>query len=269
MTAPESTSAPDSDRAPPDESDSASDDGRLESPDDPALVAASQRFLRAVRTPDDRGPALDAARKRIEDASPDHLDALGPDDRLAFWLNVYNAATGAALLADPDRFAARRRFFGEPIVTVAGTDLSLDRIEHGILRGSQWKYGLGYVPNPVPSAFVRRHRVADPDPRVHFALNCGAASCPAVAAYDVTDVDDQLDRAAASYLRSETVVEDGIARVPRLLLWYRGDFGGRAGIRALLREHDVIDPDAIPRIRYREYDWSLALDAFRNEEGTR
>jgi len=255
MTAPESTSAPDSDRASPDDFDSASS---------PALVADSQRFLRAVRTPDDRGPALDTVRERIANALPDQLDELGPDERLAFWLNVYNAATGDALLADPDRFEDRRRFFGESIVTVAGTDLSLDQIEHGVLRGSQWKYGLGYVPNPFPSAFVRRHRVADPDARVHFALNCGAASCPAVAAYDATDVDDQLDRAAGSYLRSETVVEGGTARVPRLLLWYRGDFGGRSGIRALLREYDVIDPDVVSRIRYREYDWSLALDAFRN-----
>jgi hypothetical protein len=237
--------------------------------DEPELVADSKRFLRAVRSSDGRGPSLDAVRERIADASPAALDALGPDERLAFWLNVYNAATGDALLTEPDRFDDRRRFFGEPIVTVAGTDLSLDRIEHGILRGSQWKYGLGYVPNPFPSAFVRRHRVADPDPRVHFALNCGAASCPAVAAYDAADVDDQLDRAAASYLRSETVVEDGTARVPRLLLWYRGDFGGRSGVRALLREHGVVDPDAISRIRYREYDWSLALDAFRDRGADR
>jgi hypothetical protein len=257
MTAPESTSAPDAGPVSSDRPDSGP-------AADPALVADSQRFLRAVRAPDDRGPALDAVRDRIADASPDRLSALGPDERLAFWLNVYNAATGAALLADPERFEDRRRFFGEPVVTVAGTDLSLDRIEHGVLRDSQWKYGLGYVPNPFPSAFVRRHRVADPDARVHFALNCGAASCPAVAAYDATDVDDQLDRAAGSYLRSETVVEGGTARVPRLLLWYRGDFGGRSGIRALLREYDVIDPDAVSRIRYREYDWSLGLDAFRN-----
>jgi hypothetical protein len=262
MPTPESTSVPDPDRGPADDPDSTSTEGL-------SLVADSRRFLRAVRASEGRGHALDTSRERLADTSPDELDALGPDERLAFWLNVYNAATGAALLADPERFEDRRQFFGKSIVTVAGTDLSLDQIEHGILRGSQWKYGLGYVPNPFPPAFVRRHRVADPDARVHFALNCGAASCPAVAAYDAADVDDQLDRAAASYLRSETVVEDGTARVPRLLLWYRGDFGGRSGIRTLLREHGVIDPDATPRIRYREYDWSLALDAFRTERERR
>ena len=260
MPASESTPAADSDRSPPDEFGSASA---------AALVADSQRFLRVVRAPDDRSFTLDTVRERITNAPPDDLDALDADERLAFWLNVYNAATGAALLAEPERLEHRRRFFGEPIVTVAGTELSLDQIEHGILRGSQWKYGLGYVPNPLPSAFVRRHRVADPDPRVHFALNCGAASCPAVAAYGAADVDGQLDVAAGSYLRSETIVEGETARVPRLLLWYRGDFGGRSGIRDLLREHDAVDPDSISRIRYREYDWSPALDAFRTGEKRR
>jgi len=262
MTASDPTSAPGSHRASAASSDSAS-------AADPALVADSQRFLRAVRTPDDRGPTLDRVRARIADAPPAALDALGSDERLAFWLNVYNAATGAALLADPDRFERRRRFFSEPLVTVAGEDLSLDAIEHGILRGSQWKYGLGYVPNPFAPTFVRRHRVAEPDFRVHFALNCGAASCPAVAAYDPETVDRDLDTATESYLGSETVVEDGTAYVPRLLLWYRGDFGGKSGMRRILREYDVIDPDEFSRIRYREYDWSLAPDAFRNDERDR
>jgi hypothetical protein len=236
---------------------------------DLSLVADSQRFLRAVRSSDDREPTLDSVRTRIADAPATALDTLSPDERLAFWLNVYNAATGAALLADPDRFESRRRFFSESLVTVAGERLSLDAIEHGIFRGSKWKYGLGYVPHPFPSTFVRRHRVAEPDFRIHFALNCGAASCPAVAAYGPETVDADLDAATENYLRSETVVEDGTAYVPRLLLWYRGDFGGRGGIRRILREYDVIDPDAVSRIRYRQYDWSLALDAFRNGGGDR
>jgi len=225
------------------------------------LVDRSQRFLRAVRSAEETEPI----RRSLAAAAPGDLDALDPDERLAFWLNVYNAATGDALRSDPERFEDRRRFFSEPIVTVAGTDLALDDVEHGILRRSQWKYGLGYVPNPFPSAFVRRHRVADPDPRIHFALNCGAAACPAIAAYAADAVDEQLDRAAEGYLTSETVVEEGTARVPRLMLWYCGDFGGGSGIRRLLREYGVIGPDASPRIRYREYDWSLALDAFRDE----
>lgn len=63
-------------------------------------------------------------------------------------------------------------------------------------------------------------------------------------------------------------VEGGTTSVSRALPWYRGDVGGGSGIRRLLREYDVVDPDAISRIRYRESDRSLALDAFR-EAGSR
>ena len=252
MTASEST-APES----PSESESAP-------ASDTSPVAVSRRFLRAVRASEADDAERESACDALAALDPDALAALDSDERLATWLNVYNAATGDALLADPDRFDDRGRFFSEPVVTVADEALSLDDIEHGILRGSQWKYGLGYVPNPFPSDFVRRHKLAEPDWRIHFALNCGAASCPAVAAYDAETVDADLDVAAEEYLRSETVVEDGTAYVPRLMLWYRGDFGGRRGIRDILREYGPVDPDAVSRIRYREYDWSLALDAFRD-----
>ena len=257
MTASEST-APES----PSESESAP-------ASDASPVEVSGRFLRAVRASAAGDAECESARDALAALDSDALASLDADARLAAWLNVYNAATGDALLADPDRFDDRGRFFSQPVVTVAGEALSLDAIEHGILRGSQWKYGLGYVPNPFASTFVRRHRVAEPDFRIHFALNCGAASCPAVAAYDAETVDVDLDTATENYLRSETVVENGTAYVPRLLLWYRGDFGGRGGIRRLLREYGVIDPDGISRIRYREYDWSLALDAFRDTGGDR
>ena len=226
---------------------------------DPDPVDAAREFLRAVRTDGDVG----AARRRLDALSPGALDALDPAERLALWINVYNAATGDALLDDPTRLSNRRRFFGSPVVSVAGAELSLDEIEHGILRRSQWKYGLGYLPNPFPSAYVRRHRVAEPDPRIHFTVNCGAAACPAVFAYDPATVDEQLDHAAETYLRGETVVADGTARVPRLMLWYRGDFGGTSGIRKWLRRCGVIDPDATPKIRYREYDWTPSLEPFR------
>ena len=231
---------------------------------DASPVEVSRRFLRAVRASGADDAERESARDALAALDADRLATLDDDERLATWLNVYNAATGDALLADPDRFDDRGRFFSEPVVTVAGESLSLDAIEHGILRGSQWKYGLGYVPNPFPSDFVRRHKLAERDWRIHFALNCGAASCPAVAAYDAETVDADLDVAAEEYLRSETVVEDDTAYVPRLMLWYRGDFGGRRGIRRVLREYGPVDPDAVSRIRYREYDWSLALDAFRD-----
>lgn len=184
---------------------------------------------------------------------------------LAFWLNLYNAGTQlllerrVGLYESPLRFV---RFFRAEAVTVAGHGLSLDVIEQGILRGGRSKYGLGYLPR-IPRPFERRYAVAC-DPRIHFACNCGAASCPAIRAYEPDRVDDQLDLAAEVYLE-DTVEYDpdaGLARVPRVFLWYRGDFGGKIGILSTLRMYGVIPEDASPKLRYKSWNWERANGKF-------
>ncbi|NIS29619.1 MAG: DUF547 domain-containing protein, partial [Actinobacteria bacterium] len=68
--------------------------------------------------------------------------------RYAFWLNLYNAWVQRALREDPSRLERRWRFFRAKRVPVAGRKLSLDDLEHGLLRRSQLKLGLGYLTNP-------------------------------------------------------------------------------------------------------------------------
>ena len=137
---------------------------------------------------------------------------------------------------------------------VAGRRLSLDGIEHGLLRRSRWKLGFGYLGNPVPGRFERASRVGLVDPRIHFALNCGAASCPPIAAYDPARLDEQLALASASYLGTEAVMDADGLRVPALLLWYMGDFGGPRGLRGLLRDAGVEGWQG--PIRFSAYDWT-------------
>jgi hypothetical protein len=108
------------------------------------------------------------------------------------------------------------------------------------------------------------------DPRIHFALNCGAKSCPPIAAYTPDGIDDELDVATESYLSGTVRYEPdagllgrGVVHVPRLMLWYRGDFGGKSGILALLRAFDQVPEGARPRLKHLAYDWSLAPGEFR------
>lgn len=185
-----------------------------------------------------------------------------PAHRLAFWINVYNGAVRARLLQDPAAYGRRWRFFAAPAVTVAGLRLSPNAIEHGILRRSAFALSLGYLRNPLAPRFERLHRVGRLDPRIHFALNCGARSCPPLAVYDAEHLDSQLDAAARSYLSGETAILDRGATiaVPRLLLWYLGDFGSRAGIVRLLRGFGVIEPSSTPRVTFGAYDWALAIE---------
>lgn len=234
-------------------------------------VALSTRYVRATRTDD--GDA-DAVRGALAALDPRTLaDALDDDAlRLAFWLNVYNATVQDHLSRDPGLFEKRgfpprRPIFARDVLTVAGESTSVDDVEHGILRRSQQAWGLGYLPRLRPSAFERRHRVDDVDPRIHFALNCGARSCPPVLAYTADGVDAELDRATASYLETEVDYDPAAqeARVPKLFSWYRGDFGGKSGIRRFLREHDAIPDGADPALAWRDYDWSLKLGAYADD----
>jgi hypothetical protein len=232
-------------------------------------TAAAQALLGARR----RGEAGDTAAAAL--AAMDE-DSLGPlrterDVALAFWLNCYNAATQRLLESSPERYASPLRlirFFRVPALTVAGVDLSLDRIENGVLRGGRSKYGLGYLPKLRTTAFERRYRLNDPDPRIHFALNCGAESCPPIRTYDPARIDEQLDLATRSYLDATVDVDGDVVRVPRLFLWFRGDFGGGVGIRSFLRRYDAV-PATVdsPSVRYRGWDWTKAAGAFVGDGG--
>jgi hypothetical protein len=233
--------------------------------DDLDPAACARWALEALRAGEDPSPSLD----RLADASNDALRSLREDraTALAFWTNLYNVGTQLLLDRRPDLYDSRLRmvrFFRAPAVTVAGTDCSLDTIEHGILRGSRSKYGLGYLPRVFVSSFERRYRLDDPNPRVHFALNCGAASCPAIRAYAADDIDEQLDMATGAYLDT-AVTYDAVtdtAALPQLFRWYRGDFDGPSGIRGLLREYEVIPDGASPSLSYRSWDWRRAAEKF-------
>jgi len=187
------------------------------------------------------------------------------EQRLAFWLNVYNAYAQLLLERWPGEYErSRRRFFGHEAIPVAGTWLSLDAIEHGILRRSQSSLGLGYLPRLFPSRFECRNRVAERDWRIHFALNCGAKSCPPIRVYEAGEINAQLDLATASYLAQEVEYnpDSGVVRVPRFMLWYRGDFGGGSGIREILQAFNCLPVNADPKVRYADYDWSKTGEMF-------
>jgi hypothetical protein len=226
-------------------------------------LADSQTLLSRVR----RGTDTEAARRSLERWKESDLRTLSESERRATWLNVYNAVAQLELASAPDRLRGSIRrllFFGTDRVTVAGRDVSLNDIEHGYLRGRA-SWGLGYVPRLFASQFERAVRVPL-DPRIHFALNCGAASCPPIKAYSA-DIDRELDIATESYLQSGVTYDARTeeVRVSKLFSWYRGDFGGTDGIREFLRRYDCIPEQVSPRVRYKAYDWSPTLGEFASQ----
>jgi hypothetical protein len=231
----------------------------------------AEQFLRAVRYDE----PTEAFERQLAAIDPDDLARRLDSDaaRLTFWVNVYNATIQRALAESPDRYENKRAFFDAKLLTVAGKTVSPDDIEHEILRRSYHPYSLGYLRNPLREEFFVQQSVSERDPRIHFALNCGAESCPPIAAYSRDRIDEQLDWATEGYL-DNTVSYDpdggllgrGRVVVPRVMLWYRGDFGGKTGILDFLRRYDQIPADARPRLSHRDWDWSLRRGKFADSE---
>lgn len=181
----------------------------------------------------------------------------------AFWVNIYNAHVQLILKEDPTKFEDRGKFFKAEQVTVAGQTISLDLLEHGIIRKSKIKLSLGLLPKVFVSKYERTFRVKKTDGRVHFALNCGAKSCPYIGIYDGERCNEQLDLSADQYLTKTTEINGNTLRVSKLFSWFRGDFGGKKGILKMLKKYEIIDQGQDFEIEYLFYDWTLELGNYK------
>ena len=187
-------------------------------------------------------------------------DSLQSDaQKKAFWINVYNAYTQIRLGKEPQTYSNRYRFFKKDFISIGGKELSLNDIEHRILRRQHALFGGGYFRNLFKKKFANDWQVDSLDTRIHFALNCGAASCPPIAFYEPETIDKDLDAARLAYLSSETTVDtaENVVRVPKILSWYRGDFGGKKGVLQLLKDLEVIEKDNSYKLKFKDYNWEI------------
>jgi hypothetical protein len=191
-------------------------------------------------------------------------------DRLAFWLNLYNALVVDAVIAFRLKESVREDngFFRRAAYVVGGLRFSADDIEHGILRGNRRHFHPG-IPFPqfAPDDVRLPLALSPPDPRIHCALVCASRSCPPIAAYEPGRIDEQLDLACSAFVNTGGVrLDDGnrLCLSP-IFRWYARDFGGREGVREFaLRYLDegkaraLLQDDASGRrLGYYGYDWSL------------
>jgi hypothetical protein len=171
-------------------------------------------------------------------------------EQLAYWINLYNALTVKAVL---DHYPVRSirdiksglfSFgpWGKKLVMVEAERLTLDDIEHRILRPI-WK-----------------------DPRIHYAVNCASIGCPNLLpiAFTGAAATTLLDQAAAAYInhpRGVTVSGRKLV-VSSIYVWFQTDFGGSdEGVIRHLRQYASPDlSKALARVKEisdDRYDWTL------------
>ncbi len=186
-----------------------------------------------------------------------HLEAVDPrlysrDEQMAYWINFYNALTVETVVEDypvdsikniHDGIVPLSGPWGDRRATVAGQRLTLDNMEHDILR-ALWR-----------------------DPRIHYAVNCASIGCPNLAprVFTAADLEAMMDAAARGYInhpRGVELMDEMSGVVSSIYTWFQEDFGGsEAGVvEHLLR---YAEPELAEQLKSfeggfdYEYDWDL------------
>lgn len=185
----------------------------------------------------------------------EYLEAQDPDDyeeaeALAYWANLYNAVT-VRLIVDHYPVSSIRKIksgvfsigpWGKKLMTVNGEALSLDDVEHGIMRKQY------------------------PSPLIHYMVNCASIGCPNLKnslwrAETLSADQDAAARAFVNSSRGVNIGDDGLT-VSTIFKWYKVDFGGsNAGVLDHIRNY--ADPELASaidngiRIDGHDYDWAL------------
>jgi hypothetical protein len=176
-------------------------------------------------------------------------------EQKAYWINLYNAATVQLVLDHPTKKSILQMnkglfsFFGpwdEPLLNIAGEEVTLNDIEHRILRPI-WQ-----------------------DHRIHFAVNCASLSCPNLEeqAYTSDDTDtllDQNERAYINHPRGVSFDDKGRLTVSNIFKWYGDDF---ADDEQQLLEYFASHADEPLASQLRAYDGRLSYDYDWDLNGT-
>jgi thiol-disulfide isomerase/thioredoxin len=229
-----------------------------------SLNQLSQEFIYAAKTGNETSLILDRLKNINYDSLKEELAT--DEEKKAFWINLYNGFTQLFLKKDPDKYKNRNKFFKVKQIDIAGNQFSLDEIEHDILRRSKIKWSLGYLNKMFPGKTAKSLRVDKLDYRIHFALNCGAKSCPPIAFYEPSHLQTQLDVASRAYLTGEAVynANKNTLTLPTIMSWFRHDFKGKKNMLKLIKKYDIVPQDKYPHISFKKYDWNLYLDNYKN-----
>ena len=168
-------------------------------------------------------------------------------DKLAFWINAYNALAIQGILDgySPSTFFGKVRFFYNNKYMAGGKYTNLYDLEHKILIPLQ-------------------------EPRIHFSIVCASQSCPKLRseAYTVERLEQQLEDNARQFIndmeRNRFDRKKKTAYLSKIFDWFEEDFSAHSGSVLKYAAHYVKDPELAREleaggyiVKYLTYDWSL------------
>ena len=197
-----------------------------------------------------KNESLQSLNNYLETLSRLDITKYAKAEQMAYWINLYNALTVKTVLdaypvksiKEIDGGFFNRGPWKDKRIRVSQIDLSLDDIEHQILR------------------------VYHKDPRIHYAVNCASIGCPDLArtAYRGSKLDEQLTASAQAFINHPrgVDVEDGEAFLSSIFSWYADDFGDSEEelldhIRLYANDQLKAQLANVTEIADYDYDWQL------------
>ncbi|KAL3371983.1 hypothetical protein AABB24_008493 [Solanum stoloniferum] len=165
----------------------------------------------------------------LEKLASANLQGLSHQEKLAFWINIYNSCMMNAFLEyglpeNPEMVVALMQ---KATINVSGHLLNAITIEHFILRlpyHSKFTFAKGVKNDEMTARSIFGLELSEP--LVTFALSCGSFSSPAVRVYTAASIENELQVAKKEYLQASVGVSTSkkLVAIPKLLDWYLLDF---------------------------------------------
>lgn len=190
--------------------------------------------------------------KTIKHLSQIKISRYNRDEQLAYWINLYNILTVDVILKNPkvtsitqieQNWLGQTQVWDTPVITVEAIKLTLNDIEHRILR-------------PIWN-----------DPRIHAAVNCASLGCPDLSAkaYTGKEINAQLNATFFAFINSSKglLLQDNKLLLSKIFQWYGSDFGDQSQMFAFIgyfvRDQKLQNLLKQPTINigYQDYDWNL------------
>lgn len=170
------------------------------------------------------------------------------DERMAFWINAYNAFTVELILrhypvesikdiGSKIKIPFVSTAWDIKFITIGGKDYDLNNIEHSVLR-KQFD-----------------------EPRIHFAINCASYSCPKLLneAFTADKLESQLQQAAKDFVndKRKNLISANKLELSQIFNWYKGDFTKKTSLIAYIQQFTSVKISPKAEVNYMEYNWSL------------
>lgn len=179
---------------------------------------------------------LDAYLQKLSENVP--TAANSRNEKMAFWINAYNAATVKLILENL------------PISSITKLDGGKTWDVKRIQLGSK-KYSLNEIENEILRPQFK-------DARIHFAVNCAAKSCPPLlnGAFFPEKLEQQLERQTRKFIQNSVAnsISESAVEVSKIFEWYASDFGD---LKTFLNRYSTVKISNSISVKFKDYDWAL------------